>query len=190
MIREIIRNSREAVKNRVIPQTVVEKYIKKTKNLQKEVKQVLEEEQAEREIAHLENKANQMGNSLKNGESGQEMERSWFKDRKKEKAEAKKKKKQETMTKKKKKWTDSAINFDDPEERENFLEGQYMWREAKRKRRPKKIRAVYDEEENKGKAQKGNKRKKSAFEDDIANVKRTNVKRLRHEGNVQKKGKR
>ncbi len=71
MVKEIIKNARDPVKNRVIPQPIVDKYVKKVDKLQEEVKRVVTEEQAEREITALENKANRMENQIKNGEEVQ-----------------------------------------------------------------------------------------------------------------------
>jgi hypothetical protein len=56
MVKEIIRSARDPVKNRVIPVTIVDKYMNKIKGMAEQVKTVMEEEQAEREIASLENK--------------------------------------------------------------------------------------------------------------------------------------
>ena len=81
MVRDIIRQARDPVKNRVVPLNVIEKYTKKVKALEKEAQRVSEEEKAEREIACLENKANRLENSLKGDGEGQGPERTWFKDR-------------------------------------------------------------------------------------------------------------
>ena len=86
------------------------------------------------------------------------------------------------MTRKKRK---QQIDFEDSEARASWHEGEFITREAKRKRRPQKIRSHVDDDDDGG-AGKGRKKRKggSAFEEDLANVKRQNVKRLRHKGNA------
>ena len=175
IVREVIRHAKDPVKNRAIPQNIIDKYAKKVNSLGEEVKKVTAEEQAEREIASLENRANRLQNQLHNPEP--EQERVWFQDREKNK-----KKQQQQATKKKRK----RIEFDDEEDKMNFREAEYITREAKRNRKLKKIRTVEDDDDfGKGGKKKG--KRGSAFENDIVNVKRKNVKRLRHEGNAAKK---
>ena len=94
MVREIIRNARNPVKNRVIPQPVVDKYVKRAARLQAEVQRVVSEEQAEREISALENKANRMENQLQTGEGAGGPERTWFQNREKDKEKKKMSRKQ------------------------------------------------------------------------------------------------
>ena len=79
MVIEISKNARNPVKNRRIPQPVVDKYVKKVARLQAEVQRVISEEQAEREISALENKANRMENQLKDSAAdANRPERTWF----------------------------------------------------------------------------------------------------------------
>lgn len=170
MVKEIIRNARDPVKNRILPQTVIDKYVKKITALNDRVKQVIEEEQAEREIAALENKANRLENQLKTGADASQPERVWFKPEKDKKK----------LTKRKAK---KAMAFEDEEDKQNYREAEFISRQAKRARKPKKMQTFNDAAGGKaGKAKK--KGPKSAFEDQIANVKRTNVKKMRHQGNV------
>ena len=179
MVREIIRNARDPVKNRIIPQNVIDKYVKKITGLQDKAKQVVEEEQAEREIAALENKANRMENQLQNG-GATEQDRAWFKTEKQQKKDAS----AAAKAKKKK----NKFSFEDEEEKRSFNEAEFLTRNAKRARKPKKMRTVDDADDFKssGKKSKGQ-GKRSAFEDDIVNVKSKNVKRLRHQGNTRQK---
>ena len=172
MVKEIIKNARDPVKNRIIPQAIMEKYVKKCKALAMQVKTVEEEEQAEREIASLENKANRMENQLENGPGGP-MERKYNLASKTSKLEA------EAQKKNQKKKGKKTPNFEDDEEKNMFREGQFITRESKRSRKLKKIRTVHDDDEIKGK-----KRKAKANEDNIFNVGAKNVKRLRHEGST------
>ncbi|TRY63930.1 hypothetical protein TCAL_00878 [Tigriopus californicus] len=166
MVKEIIRSARDPVKNRVIPVTIVDKYMNKIKGMAEQVKTVMEEEQAEREIASLENKANRMENELK---TGPEPERT-FKVGKAGHALP--------MLKKKRK---KGPTFETEEDKKLFQESQYLTRESKRSRKMKKIRTVHDAEPNEG---GDDKRKKGK---NIFDVSRKNVKRMRHEGSKAKR---
>lgn len=56
IVREIVRQSRNPVKGRVVPSKVVAKFDTKIKAMSDDVKRILEEESAEKEIAKLENR--------------------------------------------------------------------------------------------------------------------------------------
>ena len=56
IVREIVRQSRNPVKSRVVPMKVVEMFDQKIKRMTGDVKRILEEEAAEKEIAKLENR--------------------------------------------------------------------------------------------------------------------------------------
>ena len=189
MVREIIRNARNPVKNRVIPQPVVDKYVKKAARLQAEVQRVVSEEQAEREISALENKANRMENQLKSGEEGSGPERTWFQNREKDKEQ---KKMTRRLTRKEKKAKMSMpTHLEDEEAKRAHGEYEYLAREAKRARKPKKMRTVDDPDMQGGGAQrqgKGAKKRRvtSAFENEITNVRGSNVKKMRHAASARK----
>ena len=56
IVRDIVRQSRTAVKGRVVPSNVVAKFDAKIKSMADDVRRILEEEAAEKEIAKLENR--------------------------------------------------------------------------------------------------------------------------------------
>merc|ERR1712222_146079 len=98
MVKEIIKRARDPVKSRTINTDVVEKYKKKLAKLEEDIKRVLEEETAEREIAKLENRAGKMQTRI----NGQEDDRVWFQtkqQRVEEKRKLKEKLKDPTNTK-------------------------------------------------------------------------------------------
>ena len=171
MVKEIIKNARDPVKNRIIPQPILEKYSKKVAALAPQVLTVVQEEQAEREIASLENQANKLENKLKeegrDGEPGMKPERKF---ELKSKMEEKKKK----LSHKKKRMPD----FEDEDQKKLFFEGKAMQRSIKNQKKLKKIRTVKEDSERRG----GKKRKNSSVEANIFDVKKSNVKRMRHEG--------
>jgi ATP-dependent RNA helicase DDX27 len=69
MVREIIRRARDPVKSRVIPPEIVDKYRKKLASIDIDVKTVLREEMAEKELAGLEKRANMIDNRLQSNAS-------------------------------------------------------------------------------------------------------------------------
>ena len=69
IVRDIVRRARDPVKARLVPPEIVAKYRTKLANIEPDVTRVLEEEQAEREIARLENRANRLQNTMENGGS-------------------------------------------------------------------------------------------------------------------------
>jgi len=86
LVKKIIKQAKNPVKNRIIPPDIIEKYNKKLKSLESDVQKILQEEKSEKELAKVENEANRIEKILK-VEDGKE-QRSWFqskKERKKEK---------------------------------------------------------------------------------------------------------
>ena len=127
---------------------------------------------------------------------GEGAERTWFKDREVSpasnyffiqtcngkyfsSAQAEKKTKKLSRNKRK-----VAMEFEDEDAVESYKAGEFILREAKRKRRPQKIRAFDEDDGNVPKGKKRSKKGGSAFDDDLTNTKRQNVKRLRHKGNA------
>ena len=78
-MREIVQQSQNSVKSRVIPPKVIEKYASKIAKVEPDIVRVIEEERAEREIAMLENRANRMQKELTNGPE----DRAWIEKSKK-----------------------------------------------------------------------------------------------------------
>ena len=92
------------------------------------------------------------------------------------------------MTRKRaKKAAAATANTEDEDEKSAQREYEYVARGAKRARKPKKIRAVHDPDVQGGGAKQGGKKRKaatSAFENEITNVRRNNVKKMRHSANA------
>lgn len=187
MVKEIIKRARDPVKSRTINTDVVEKYKKKLAKLEEDIKRVLEEETAEREIAKLENRAGKMQNRI----NGQEDDRVWFQtaqQRKEEKRKLKEKLKDPTNTKRKMRKQKAALP-QDPEEAKAFKEGQreynFVNREAKRKRKLSKI-TVFNEDDDVGVGSKKKRGKKSSFDRELVNTSAKSVKAFRHVANQKK----
>lgn len=85
MVKEIIKNATNPVKNRIIPNEIVEKYRKKVNALEAEIEKVLEDEEAEKMLRQAENQLNKTEKKLKAqlNHKGEAMtQRQWFQSRK------------------------------------------------------------------------------------------------------------
>ena len=130
LVREIVKNSNNPVKSRIIPSKVIEKYASKIEALEPDIVKVVEEEKAEREIAMLENRANRLQNELKNGPK----DRAWIEKSKKKSTTSNKDAAKGKKERKKRKL--EGIEFD----RGDQNTADFIVRSAKRARKPKKIR--------------------------------------------------
>jgi len=160
IVKAIVGQAVRPVKSRVIPPAIIDKYVRKIKDLEPEVKQIQDEETAEREIAKLENRANRLQNRLAENGGQPEPERAWMerKDGKKESGgdrrsgDRNKKKKRKVI----KKELALKVAAEDPE---SMKAAQFAWRESKKANRMKKIRAVNDNEDSSKAFSKKRKRK-------------------------------
>uniref|UniRef100_A0A672NNV4 RNA helicase n=1 Tax=Sinocyclocheilus grahami TaxID=75366 RepID=A0A672NNV4_SINGR len=174
MLKEIVKKAKTPVKARVIPQEVVLKFRDLIEKLEKDVYAVLRLEKEEKEMAHSEAQKR-----LTQGADEKQMPRTWFQtheERKKELTKAlqdfdlalrgKKKRAQFLKQGKKKELT--------AEERAQFevLKSQmYAERVAKRDRKPKRARAIPEEEPGG--------RKKSVFDKELTNTSKKTLKQYR-----------
>lgn len=86
LVKDVIKQAKNPVKNRIIPPDIIEKYNKKLQSLEPKVEEILQEERSEKELAKTENQANRVEKLLK--EEDTKDGRTWFqskKERKKEK---------------------------------------------------------------------------------------------------------
>lgn len=78
IVKDIIKNAVNPVKNRIIPPEIIEKYRKKLIALEPEVRKVYEEEEAEKLLAQTENQLSKTEKKLKAGQSETKESRQWF----------------------------------------------------------------------------------------------------------------
>lgn len=79
IVKDIIKNAENSVKNRIIPPEIIEKYRKKLIALEPEIQNILDEEQAERQLAKAEQSLSKVERKL----AGTQAEnRSWFQSKK------------------------------------------------------------------------------------------------------------
>jgi len=80
MVKEIVKRARDPVKSRTVNTDIVDKYKNKLAKLEDDVKKILEEEKADKEIAMLENRAGKLQNMV----DGKVDDRTWFQTKKAE----------------------------------------------------------------------------------------------------------
>ncbi|XP_076231044.1 dead-box helicase Rs1 [Calliopsis andreniformis] len=203
LVKEIIKNAKNPVKNRIIPPDIIEKYNKKLQILEPDVEKILEEEKQERELAKLENQVNRAENLLQD-ENAKSVQRSWFqthKERKEEKEKLLLTEKQSKNKEKKKKREPLNIvqekkqkisrepkreTAEDRTKRELEKIAAYQARLAKKINKQTKIRTVM--EDNRSTISKGVpvKRSKSSFVADLTDTSKKSVKKMRYEANTKK----
>ncbi|KAK2579488.1 hypothetical protein KPH14_010801 [Odynerus spinipes] len=201
LVKEIIKQAKNPVKNRIIPPDIIEKYNKKLQSLQPDVERILQEEKNEKELAKVENQANRAENLLKG--SDDKNQRSWFqsaKERKKEKENLSLTEKQRKQKNKEGKDTKNIVEekkknakkeqhketAEDRANRELEKIAAYQARLAKQKSKEKKIRTVVDSVRYTTNNSGSKKRSRSSFADDLTDTSRKNVKKMRYEANKKK----
>ncbi|XP_066591378.1 probable ATP-dependent RNA helicase DDX27 [Prorops nasuta] len=202
LVKEVIKQAKNPVKNRIIPPDIIEKYNKKLQNLETEIEKILEEEKSEKEFAKAENQANRTEKLLK--EADEKNERSWFqtgKERKQEKerllltqkkAKNKDKKDKENpnvVKNKKKKVESQKETAEDRANKELEKIAAFQARLAKKSNKPQKIRTVADNNELISQTKGPNKRSRSSFANDLTDVSKKGVKRMRYDANVKQREK-
>lgn len=75
-MKEIIKQAKNPIKNRIIPSDIIEKYNRKLQSLEPDVEKILQEEKNERELAKIENQANRAEKLLKGVDD--KNQRNWF----------------------------------------------------------------------------------------------------------------
>lgn len=159
LVKKIIKNAKNPVKNRIIAPDIIEKYNKKLESLEPDVEKILQEQKMEKEIAKIENQTNRAEKLLQEEEGPR---RNWFQTSKERKLEKDKLKLTEKIKSKKEK-NDGPSNLVannklkkkkkepelDPAEARALKElekvAAYQARLVKRKGKMKKIRTVIDD---------------------------------------------
>ncbi|XP_061688886.1 probable ATP-dependent RNA helicase DDX27 [Syngnathoides biaculeatus] len=191
-LKEVVKSAKNAVKARVLPPDVVLKFRDLISKLEKDVEAVLRLEREEREMAASEAKLSVAQKRL-NGSASEETQRVWFQTQQERKRSRvnkalqdfdlalRGKKKRDKFVKDGKKKKDMTA-----EERAHFeiLKAQmFAERAAKRERRPKRARAMPEDEpppKANQKAGKGGKSgRKSAFDSELTDVSGKALKRFR-----------
>ncbi|XP_054640762.1 probable ATP-dependent RNA helicase DDX27 isoform X2 [Dunckerocampus dactyliophorus] len=188
MLKEVVKSAKNSVKARVLPPDVVLKFRDHISKLEKDVEAVVKLEKEERELAASEAKLSVAQKRLE-GTAPNDSQRVWFQTQQERKQSRMSKALQEfdlalRGKKKRDKFVkDSRKKEMTPDERAQFeiLKAQmFAERVAKRERRPKRARAMAEEEappKAKQKAGKGG--RKSAFDKELTNVSNKALKQYR-----------
>ncbi|KAM3622323.1 uncharacterized protein V6R79_023165 [Siganus canaliculatus] len=193
MLKEVVKSAKSSVKARVLPPEVILKFRDLIAKLEKDVDAVVKLEKEERELAASEAKLSVAQKRLEGGAaaaSSSETQRVWFQTQQERKQSRMSKALQEfdlalRGKKKRAKFLKDSKKKKDPtaEERSQFeiLKAQmFAERAAKRERRPKRARAMAEEDAPapaKQKAGKGG--KKSAFDKELTNTSNKALKQYR-----------
>ncbi|XP_075869385.1 putative ATP-dependent RNA helicase DDX27 isoform X2 [Nelusetta ayraudi] len=188
MLKEVVKSAKTSVKARVIPPEVVLKFRDLISKLEKDVEAVVRLEREERELAASEAKLSVAQKRL-DGSSSTESQRVWFQTQQERKQSRMSKALQEfdlALRGKKKRdkfLKDGKKKELTSEERTQFeiLKAQmFAERAAKRERRPKRARAMPEEEQPSKANQKAAKGgKKSTFDKELTNTSRKSLKNYR-----------
>ncbi|XP_047438896.1 probable ATP-dependent RNA helicase DDX27 isoform X2 [Mugil cephalus] len=187
MLKEVVKTAKDSVKARVIPPDVVLKFRDLVSKLEKDVEAVMKLEREERELAASEAKLSVAQKRLNGSAASTESQRVWFQTEKERKQSRMSKALQEfdlalrTKKKREKFLKDGRKKEMTSEERTQFeiLKAQmFAERAAKRERRPKRARAMPEDETPAPANQKGGKGgRKSVFDKELTN---TSSKALKH----------
>ncbi|XP_015519416.1 probable ATP-dependent RNA helicase DDX27 [Neodiprion lecontei] len=208
LVKEVIKQAKNPVKNRIIPPDIIEKYNKRLGALEKNIEAILQEEREEKELAKVENQAKRAENMLKGDDS--KTQRSWFQNDKERKLEKDKlllteKKDKGKGKKKQEKEPSNAVNekakeakrknpkketAEDRANKEMDKVAAFQARLAKRNNKQKKIRSVVDDDMYVSSKKQGSlKRSRSSFAEDLTDTSKKGVKKMRYEANDKKKQK-
>lgn len=190
MLKDIVKQAKTPVKARVLPQEVILKFRDRIEKLEQDIYAVMRLEREEREMTRSEAQISSAQKRLGPREEESRMERTWFQsneERKRDKmakalqdfdlALRGKKKRQKFLQDRKKK----ELSAEDRAQFEMLKSQMYAERAAKRGRKPKRARAMpEDEPVAKGKPKKGQSgMKKSVFDKELTNTSKRALKQYR-----------
>ncbi|XP_041081222.1 probable ATP-dependent RNA helicase DDX27 isoform X1 [Polyodon spathula] len=190
MLKDIVKQAKTPVKARVLPQEVILKFRDRIEKLEQDIYAVMRLEREEREMTRSEAQISSAQKRLGPREEESRLERTWFQsneERKRDKmakalqdfdlALRGKKKRQKFLQDRKKK----ELSAEDRAQFEMLKSQMYAERAAKRSRKPKRARAMpEDEPVTKGKPKKGQSgMKKSVFDKELTNTSKRALKQYR-----------
>lgn len=142
IVKDIIKNAVNPVKNRIIPPEIIEKYRKKLVALEPELRNVYEEERAEKELAQTENQLSKTEKKLKSEKGETKESRQWFQTHKQRMEEKERlsirPKDPEQEAQKKKNKQKKKRGSDDESDLEDYIFNQRKQNLGERKKKEKK----------------------------------------------------
>lgn len=185
LLKEIVKQAKTPVKQRIIPQEVVTHYRERIAALEEEVENILKEEQVEKQLGAVE-KGVEKATKLMSKKGSETNERTWFqtpREKYKEQARLKLGEHSKHSLKHVKKIPPRAQNAEDRVSRELEKTAQFQARQAKRAKKPQRIRAITeDDDKRKSFAPKGKKggKKRKSFDAELADTSQKAVKKFRY----------
>lgn len=192
LLKEIVKQAKTPVKQRILPTEVVAQFREKIAGLEQEVENILQEEKAEKELGAIENDVKKATELVNKKAQGQQPQRTWFQTPKEKFREQVQLKlgKHSKHSLKKIKIPARAQNADDRVSRELEKTAQYQARLAKRAKKPKRVRAVTEDDDsrraNPPKGKKGPKKRKG-FDAELVDTSQKAVKKFRYGPTYQEK---
>ncbi|KAL3246312.1 hypothetical protein MRX96_057737 [Rhipicephalus microplus] len=184
LLKEIVKQARTPVKQRILPPDVVAHFREKIAGLEQEIESILQEEKAEKELGVIEKEVEKASELVNKKANANEPQRSWFQTPKEKFREQVHLKlgKHSKHTLKKLKIPPRAQNAEDRVSRELEKTAQYQARLAKRAKKPKRIRAVTEDDGSKTHPPKGKKsaKKRKGFDAELVDTSRKAVKKFRY----------
>lgn len=183
LLKEIVKQARTPVKQRILPPDVVAHFREKIAGLEQELESILQEEKAEKELGVIEKEV-EKASELVNKKAANEPPRTWFQTPKEKFREQVQLKlgKHSKHTLKRLKIPPRAQNAEDRVSRELEKTAQYQARLAKRAKKPKRTRAVTENDGTKAHPPKGKKgaQKRKGFDAELVDTSRKAVKKFRY----------
>ncbi|XP_049517563.1 LOW QUALITY PROTEIN: probable ATP-dependent RNA helicase DDX27 [Dermacentor silvarum] len=183
LLKEIVKASQDTVKQRILPPDVVAHFREKIAGLEQELESILQEEKAEKELGVIEKEV-EKASELVNKKAANEPPRTWFQTPKEKFREQVQLKlgKHSKHTLKRLKIPPRAQNAEDRVSRELEKTAQYQARLAKRAKKPKRTRAVTENDGTKAHPPKGKKgaQKRKGFDAELVDTSRKAVKKFRY----------
>ncbi|XP_048779309.2 probable ATP-dependent RNA helicase DDX27 [Ostrea edulis] len=186
LLKEVVKKARTPLKTRIVPQEVISKYRDKINKLEKDIAEIEQQEKEESYLRATENQMNKAKNLLEKDKNGMDdQKRIWFQSHKERMQEKealrlgefnKLPKHRKTSSKEKKK----AITAEDRVNHEIQKSQEYAIRNSKKSFKQKKIRVFKEEDLSTNKLQnKGGKKRKSAFDQELTNTGKNAIKKFR-----------
>ncbi|XP_005105610.1 probable ATP-dependent RNA helicase DDX27 [Aplysia californica] len=188
VLKEVVKQAKTPLKTRIVPQEIVSKFCDKIADIEEDIKSIQQQEREESHLRSVENQMNKAQNLLETKQAGDEaqIKRGWFqthKERKEEKESLRLSDK--SMTKQELKKTRKKLTAEDRVKFEMSKAQLLGIRAAKKTLRAKPLSAFSDATSDG--AKKGGKKKKKAnkkrpvsgFEDELADIGASSVKKFR-----------
>ncbi|XP_065282218.1 probable ATP-dependent RNA helicase DDX27 [Dermacentor albipictus] len=190
LLKEIVKQARTPVKQRILPPDVVAHFREKIAGLEQEVESILQEEKAEKELGVIEKEV-EKASELINKKATNEPQRTWFQTPKEKFREQVQLKlgKHSKQTLKRLKIPPRAQNAEDRVSRELEKTAQYQARLAKRAKKPKRTRVITEDDGTRTHPPKGKKgaKKRKGFDAELVDTSRKTVKKFRYGPSYQEK---